>query len=142
MTTIKDLEQCYYVGLDEALVAIGWLGRGSEFQKGEVSPEFFYKLTELCKSPWQPFVSPGVHECDLCQFEAPAFSANLFVPYKARIYVTPVAIVHYIAAHWYKPPDVFIQAVIDCPEIHSMEYKKAILSNGGRSFVQSLQRHR
>jgi len=143
MTTIKDLEPCDYFGLEcEALVAIGWLGREYEFQKGQVSPEFFKKLSELCINPWQPVIFFGSHDCELCQFNAPAFSYNLFVPYKSRIYATPVAIVHYVAAHWYKPPEVFIQAVMACPAIHTMEYKKAILSYGGRSLVQTVRGRR
>lgn len=138
MTSIKDLEPCNYLPLEcEALVAIGWLGGESKFRKGPVSTEFFKKLSELCKNPWQPVVSAGLHTCSLCQFEAPRFSSNIFVPYQSRIFVAPVAIVHYIAAHWYKPPNIFIQAVMACPANHTMEYKKAILSNGGRGLVQA-----
>jgi hypothetical protein len=139
MSSIKDLEPCNYFPLEcEALVAIGWLGRESEYPKGPVSIEFFNKLSELCKKPWEPIASAGLHVCELCQFEAPSFSANLFVPYSNRIFVAPVGVVHYIAAHWYKPPGIFVEAVMFCPVINSMEYKKAMLSNGGRSLVKSM----
>ncbi len=137
MASIKDLEPCNYFPVDcEALTAIGWLGRGVEFARGEVSGSFFAKLASLCSLPWQPLVFAGSHRCDLCQFDGPQFSANLFVPHGGRIYVAPVAITHYIAAHWYHPPDIFIRAVLECPAMSSMEYKKAILANGGRSLAR------
>ena len=98
---------------------------------------FFEKLQALCRDPWQPVTSSGFHSCDLCQFDAAKFSLNVFVPYGGSIYVAPVGISHYIASHWYKPPDVFVDAVMLCPTMNSMEYKKAILSNGGRAFVKA-----
>src|SRR5215467_10824362 len=128
MTTIKDLEPCRYFPVEcDALVAVGWLGTEAAFETGRVSEQLFSKLKDLCSAPWQPIVSFGVHVCELCQFDAPAFSDNVFVPYKGKIYVAPVAIVHYIAAHWYRPPQIFIDAVVTCPPIRSMDYKNAIL---------------
>jgi hypothetical protein len=49
--------------------------------------------------------------------------------------MAPVAVAHYISAHWYRPPQIFIEAVLKCPPIDSMNYKKAPLANGGRSLV-------
>jgi len=138
MASITDLSPCHYIPIDcAALVAVGWLGEGSEFTRGSVSSEFFDKLKKLCADPWQPVVAAGYHSCELCQFDAPRFSSNIFIPYKGQIFVAPVGIVHYIAAHRYLPPLVFIEAVIACPPIHSMEYKKALLANGGRSLVKA-----
>jgi hypothetical protein len=127
----------YFWRWNFSLVAVGWLGEGSEFTCGSVSSEFFDKLKNLCADPWQPVVAAGCHSCELCQFDAPRFSSNVFIPYKGKIFVAPVGIVHYIAAHRYLPPPVFIEAVVTCPPIHSMEYKKALLSNGGRSLVKA-----
>jgi hypothetical protein len=136
MTSIKDLEPCRYIPVEcDALVAVGWLGREASFETGPVGEPFFHKLKELCADPWQPVVSAGFHLCELCQFDAPAFSDNVFVPFQGSIYVAPVAIVHYIATHSYRPPPVFIDAVLACPPIRSMGYKKAILANGGRNLV-------
>ncbi|MDP3655280.1 MAG: hypothetical protein Q8R67_26770 [Rhodoferax sp.] len=138
MAHIPDLSPCNYLPLScEALLSVGWLEHGSQFVQGAVSETFFTKLKELCKSPWEPVVSLGIHHCSLCQFESPGFTANVFVPFENRIFVAPVAIVHYIAAHWYQPPEIFIRAVLECPEMNSMQYKKAILANGGRSLVNS-----
>lgn len=136
MTFLKDLGPCTYLPLScEALVAVGWLGRDSEFEKGAVTEEFVRKLSELTREPWQPVVSAGFHSCDLCQFDGPRSTNNVFIPFKAKIYVAPTAIVHYIKAHWYRPPELFIEAVLACPAMKSMEYKKALLANGGRSLV-------
>ena len=133
MVFIKDLEKYNCLsGDDDSFIAIGWLSGDDEFTRGEVSEVFFNKLVMLCDSPLQPVFSPGVHFCELCQFDGPGFSGNIFIPYKNEIYVAPVAIVHYINAHWYCPPDIFIQAVIECPKMNSMEYKKALLTNGGK----------
>jgi hypothetical protein len=117
------------------LVAVGWLSRDVTFVRGEVATDFFEKLSALCRDPWQPVDSMGFHVCDLCQFEAARFALNVFILYGGKIYVAPVGIVHYIAAHWYRPPEVFINAVLACPPMNSMEYKRAVLSNGGRSLV-------
>jgi hypothetical protein len=136
MTSIKDLEPCRYFPLEcEALTAIGWLGKGIGFETGPVSELLICKLKELCSDSWQPLASAGFHVCELCQFDGPAFSANVFVPYQSRIYVAPVAVVHYISAHWYRPPQIFIDAVLKCPPMNSINYKKALLENGGRSLV-------
>jgi hypothetical protein len=136
MTTIKDLEPCRYFPVEcDALIAVGWLGTDAAFETGPVSEQLFSKLKDLCSDPWQPVVSFGLHVCELCQFDAPAFSSNVFVPYHGKIYVAPVAIVHYIAAHWYRPPQIFVDAVVACPPIRSIDDKKAILANGGRSLV-------
>lgn len=94
-------------------------------------------LQSLCVSPWQPVVSLGWHTCELCQFDGPRFSDNVFIPYQGKIYVTPVAIVHYVAAHRYLPPQIFVDAILACPAMNSMEYKRALLANGGRSLVRT-----
>lgn len=142
MAHFKDLERCaYFPELCGVLTAVGWLARENEFNRGDVPKDFFAKLKGFCASPWQPVVSMGLHTCELCQFDAPAFGANLFVPYQGRIYVAPVGIVHYIASHWYRPPDVFVQAVMECPAMNSMAYKRGILENGGRALVVEFARN-
>ncbi len=138
MTFIKDLGPCRYLPLEcEALVAVGWVDADADYPRGVVPEQSFLKLKDLCRSPWQPVVAAGGHACNLCQFDAPTFSANVFVPHGGKIYVAPVAVVHYIAAHRYLPPPVFIEAVLACPSIQSIDYKRAILENGGRSLVRS-----
>lgn len=137
MAHIPDLAPCHYLPLpSDALVAIGWLDPHQEFVRGVVTEEFFIKLKELCASPWQPVSAAGKHVCEICQFDAPSFSDNVFVPYQGKLFVAPVAIVHYVAAHRYQPPPEFVAAVQACPPMNSMEYKRALLANGGRSLVK------
>ncbi|RZI58236.1 MAG: hypothetical protein EOP37_16735 [Rubrivivax sp.] len=140
MTTLKDLDRCTYFPVDcEALLAVGWLGVDADYPLGEVHADFFEKLKALCAEPWQPVAAAGFHQCELCQFEGPRFSSNLFVPFGGCIYVAPIGIVHYIAAHRYLPPKVFIDGVLACPPMRSMQYHKALLVNGGRSLLNGRQ---
>ena len=139
MTFFNDLDICTYFPFEcSKLLSIGWLSPSHEFSKGDVNGEFYDKLCELLKDPWEPVVTPGFHQCELCQFNGPAGQSNVFIPFGGNIYVAPELIKHYISAHWYKPPDIFVDAVMHCPKIRSMEYKKAILANGGREVVQAI----
>jgi hypothetical protein len=136
MTSIKDLERCSYFDIEcETLTAIGWLGKDLTFETGPVSEQFFCKLKEISSVPWQPMASAGIHFCEFCQFDAQGFSENVFVPYRGRIYVAPTAIVHYISNHWYRPPQIFVDAVLSCPPMRSIDYYKTVLANGGRSLL-------
>ena len=139
MTAIRDLDPCRDLPVEcDALTAVGWLTRESRFETGSAPEPFFRKLSELCAMPWQPMVAAGAHACELCQFDGPQFRDNLFVPYSGRIYAAPAAIIHYVAAHWYRPPQIFMDAVLACPPISSMAYKKALLANGGRNLVRAV----
>lgn len=138
MAVIEELSPFGYLPIpSDNLLAVGWLSLESGFDRGSVTREFFEKFKVLCSNPWQPVVAAGKHNCDLCQFEAPGFASNVFIPHNGYIYVAPVATLHYIAAHWYRPPEVFVRAVMECPTMNSMEYKKALLANGGRSLVKA-----
>jgi hypothetical protein len=137
MACFKDLEHCNYFRLHcETLTAIAWIERDSIFDKGPVEEPFFRKLCELVSNPWQPVKCMGFHSCELCQFDGPWCANNIFIPYQGKIFVAPVAIIHYISTHWYQPPSIFIEAVMACPPMKSMEYQKALLNNGGRGLVR------
>jgi hypothetical protein len=136
MAEYADLTKCDYFPFDcEVLLAVGWLSAATQYDTGDSDAAFFDKLVEFAHSPWEPGVCMGPHHCELCQFQPASGTANIFVPYRGGIYVAPELIVHYIAAHRYKPPQVFVDAVMDCPAMNSMDYKKAILANGGRPLV-------
>lgn len=138
MAAIADLDPCRYFPVrSDALIAIGWLERETRFAPQQVAEDFYTKLKSLCVNPWEPMASAGKHCCSLCQFDPPSFHRNVFIPYSGSIYVAPVGILHYIAAHRYRPPEVFISAVLACPEMRSAEYMKALLSNGGRSLIHA-----
>lgn len=120
----------------DGLRAVGWLERGRPFATGVVSQDVYRRLKELLENPWQPFALAGLHSCDLCRHEPEARGGNnLFVPGDGFLFVCPELMAHYINAHGYRPPEEFCEAVLRCPETHSMEYKKAFLANGGRSLM-------
>ena len=66
-----------------------------------------------------------------CQISSRSWR-NLFVPYDGVIYVAPEGIKHYIACHQYRPPDVFVEAVVNCPPQKSAEYQQLLLECGGK----------
>lgn len=138
MTHFDDLTECNYFGdaYASSLRAVGWLTIDSPFVTGPMDLDVFVKIKELLQDAWQPMVTLGVHYCEFCQFESPCGSVNLFVPNGDIIFVCPELIVHYIAAHHYRPPDQFISAVINCPMTSTMEYKKLLLKSGGRTLVR------
>jgi hypothetical protein len=137
---VHDLEAWPVMTDDIALVAIGWLGRDIQYPTGEVAVDFFEKLSALCRHPWQPVVYIGLHCCELCQYQGIPFTGELYVPGRSCIYVAPVGVVHYIATHWYRRPQVFIEAVMACPPMRSMDYKRKLLENGGRGLLRALRR--
>jgi hypothetical protein len=133
----EDLSPCTYFAVDVKLVAVGWLERDKSYGAGAVDRRVYDALVEMRKNPWQPFVSAGLHECDLCSFEPEVRgSANLFIPAEGTIFVCPELIVHYMNAHGYAPPDVFCRAVLACPAMRSMQYLKAIKERGGAQLLR------
>ena len=151
MAYIKDLACCKLFPdrpIDN-LAAVGWLSKDHPMTTGPVSIDFFEKLCTLLMHAWQPFISAGTHECDLCQFSGTAnarykdysiksaATQNLFIPFSGKIYIAPESIAHYINAHYYKPPQEFIAAVIECPPMNSMDYKRLLLANGGGKLLKS-----
>lgn len=137
MPHFDDLTTCSYFGddLSTALKAVSWLSREVPFRTGYIPQSIYAKLKSLLENPWQPFVTMGVHHCDLCQFDAPVGHNNLFVPNGSVIYVCPELTAHYIAAHHYLPPEEFLSAVMACPDTRTIEYKKLLLASGGKVLV-------
>ncbi|HMW01838.1 MAG TPA: hypothetical protein PLB18_01630 [Acidobacteriota bacterium] len=137
MTTFKDLDPIE-TDFGIPFIPVGWLEKDSVFETGPVSQEFFTKLEALVVHPWQPFHRLGVHFCELCQFDPPGFNAEVYIPFEGKLYMAPVGIKHYIAAHWYRPPQIFIEAVLACPPMRSMAYHKSLLENGARPLIKAL----
>lgn len=133
----------YFDRWQDTLLSVGWLERGHEFPRGTVSPAFFDALVRLLVDPWQPGAFAGRAPCSFCQFSGgPATlsladtnvklgSANVFVPGLAQgVFVAPSLVVHYIDAHEYVPPLELQRAVLECPEMGSFAYRKALLARG------------
>ena len=141
MAYYRDLERCTYfpVENDDSLIAVGWLEPGHDFTRGTVDAQFFQRLETFCQRPWRAFMFLGGHECGLCQHHGPILQYDIFIPHNGRIFAAPGGITHYIRAHWYRPPDEFIEAVIACPDMGSAEYGTALVENGGRELAQSFE---
>lgn len=146
MVWFADLSPCDYFGFedDSRFRAVGWLERGRDFTVGKVDERCVGRLAELLAEPWQPVHFLGFHQCDLCEVEQPpeAFrlgrwtvslgATNLFLPAPGiGILVAPSMVVHYICDHGYRPPDVFLRAVMDCPAMGSRRYLDAIRAGAG-----------
>ncbi|XXY17052.1 hypothetical protein WME88_53360 [Sorangium sp. So ce216] len=133
----------------EALRAIGWLERGRPYAHGDVDEHFFESLVQLLVHPWQPAATAGRHSCSLCRFiggpggitykdtTITLGSANVFVPGNGVIYVAPSLVVHYVDAHDYQPPSEFVEAVLRCPPMRSMEYLRQLKAIGGTALVNA-----
>ncbi len=132
------------------LVAVGWLSSVHEFDRGRVSEAFFRVLCGHLTARWEPpYACAGMHDCDLCQFGrsttrfkdiefGSASGSELFIPSGDSIFVAPVNIAHYIAAHHYLPPADFIRAVETCPQQRTAAYMQLLLSSGGREWLAEM----
>ena len=149
MAWYKDLSPCDYFGIQTAsfLRAVGWLSQGHSYTTGKASSHFFDKLCRLLVNPWEPDSSAGIHFCELClfsggngilrykEYEVRGVSGRcLFIPANNFIFVAPESIAHYIDSHGYLPPEDFVESVLACPEMRSMDYKKALLKSGGEKW--------
>ncbi|MCB9854969.1 MAG: hypothetical protein H6818_04720 [Phycisphaerales bacterium] len=140
MTHQSDSSPCTALPIPphDRIISIGWLDADHPFETGKIDRRVFDQLIELLKSPWQPFVFMGIHECSLCQFTGEAKGkSNLFVPANNRIYVAPELIAHYINAHHYKPTDEFCDAILSCPPMRSQQYRAALSKTGLLKVLQN-----
>jgi len=111
------------------LRAVGWLEQGRPFPTGPVDPAVYTRLVELLKDPWEPSITMGFHECDLCLYHGEPGKRNLYVPAGGFVCVAPELVAHYMNAHGYRPPDEFCAAVLACPPMRSMAYLKAMMAD-------------
>lgn len=125
MAYFKDLTQYEYsknlFSCRGEPVNIGWLERCATYPKGVVGPDLTAKLLALCKFPVNRY--RGWHGCHFCkeypvrivdsegefclgdgEIRVPATDGTL-------TYVAPDMIYHYVVAHQYLPPDLFLGAL-------------------------------
>ncbi|HMJ00406.1 MAG TPA: hypothetical protein VK488_11280 [Gaiellaceae bacterium] len=111
------------------LINVGWLEATEPFTVADVESEFVARLAKLCRNGVNQ--TRGFHRCSLCgrtaenQLPEPTRvhssagdylvgSAEIRVRGRHRVvYASPDMIVHYVTAHRYRPPDYFIQAVLE-----------------------------
>ena len=115
------------------LCAIGWLGENIP-SEGKTPSECISRLWHTYKPRY--IISDGTagfHNCELCFDEEEWYPdgdagpivrwqglklrvyghGHFLLHYKENVYLSPALILHYILDHGYKPPDIFIEAVLN-----------------------------
>lgn len=117
-------------------LSIGWLDSEHPFPTGPVPPAFWTRLKQFCQAP--VFVSRAMVLCPL-DSQACKTGRGITVPWDdgeveiraaqirvigsdEQMYIAPHMLCHFIHAHHYRPPDVFIQAVLNGPLPHEPAY--------------------
>jgi hypothetical protein len=112
--------------------SVGWLESGHEFPKTIPAEELLDSIWDCCKVSVAQ--SRGIHECDFCPSGTSYYverngqklllgSAEIRVFGKdGVIYASPTLVYHYVSVHHYRPPDEFVQALIEGPRPPSREY--------------------
>jgi hypothetical protein len=77
---------------------------------------FRARLLALCCRPMN--LTVGHHSCPFCPACQPAAwgSGEIRVPGNGKVYAAPVLVHHYVDAHGYRPPEEFIEAVVQSEE--------------------------
>ena len=114
---------------DPGSVNVGWLDAAFPFATGPVATAFVDRLRKICQTGVNR--TRGLHRCNLCGLEptvgmpppiAVQSSAGPFIVGGAEIRVTgrdgvryaaPDMIIHYVETHGYRPPDYFVEAVLE-----------------------------
>lgn len=117
MAYFEDLSPyTYFAEADSGLVNVGWLAKEYQFPKGALQPAFTAKLQTLpvCMR------TRGWHTCPFCTYaEAHGYgrsassSCEVRVRHLGVLYAAPELIKHYVSVHAYRPPSVFVLAVLD-----------------------------
>ncbi len=137
MTYFPDLTRYRYMRpfLMEKALNVGWLAAGIPWPKGDVPSQFVHKLWMRCEHP--VIETRGLHWCEFCSGQAgeivsQAYSGKTMLVGSAeirvwgtdgKVYAAPNMIIHYVIEHNYRPPNEFIQAVLDAPMPGSPEYE-------------------
>lgn len=101
---------------------VGWLDLTEDFPTGGVTPEIFKKLKVIAAGSdcFRPLVEPlrELPKCPICgALELSASNgkslpnAELWIPSTEIVYASPIAILHYIDFHNYRPPAEYVAAI-------------------------------
>jgi hypothetical protein len=125
MVMYEDLSTYVYSDSTVSMLNIGWLGAERPFETGVVEAEVLAALKRGAVDPAN--LMRGSHTCEFCGAESPimiqvsgvragrAFLGNgeIHIPgLGGVVYSAPTLIVHYIEVHGYRPPDIFMRAVL------------------------------
>jgi hypothetical protein len=116
--------------------AVGWLARGNAFPTTAPDEEVLDLLWLYCSI--SVVDTRGGHDCEFCPgcyaYYAERNGQRLFLgtaeirvfSQDGRVYAAPTLIYHYVAAHHYKPPDEFLEALREGPRPPNQEYFDAL----------------
>ncbi len=122
-------------------LAVGWLRRGQPFNSGALPQEFPAALLRFCLDQHTVCARPGSLPCPLCGERPQPLQAagdgplggvaqlgvaEIRVLGRDDIFAAPTLIYHYVTAHGYRPPDVFVQAVLHGPQPGSAEHRALV----------------
>lgn len=128
------------------VLAVGWRRDVPEVCTGDVPESFIERLWVFCNCP--SYLWSGAIGCVFCD---PSSDNPIEVVYRnqpvllglgeirvfgcnGRIFASPDMIFHYVSDHKYKPPDEFINAVMNGPLPDSIAYIEMLKSIGLRPF--------
>jgi len=136
---LRDLSPYPYKGVSQFLgtLSVGWLAKQYPYSQGETSEDFKERLFVFCLNHVRQ--TRGFHVCEFCTPSPPFLvyaqrgdkevwlgSAEIRVVYQGNIYAAPDLIYHYVIEHQYRPPDEFIEAVLEGPLPGSPKYETLI----------------
>jgi len=129
----------YGHGSHPGVVHVGWLGHGHPYATGIVDLHLIEKMKRLATKPVELY--RGKHFCELCieppnlvktylpngivldpqcswmhWYEQHSSNGEIRVSRGGATFAAPVLVVHYIEAHHYLPPEVFLKAIEEAPE--------------------------
>ena len=134
LSSYSDSEDLRFKKAFESWVRIGWLDSKHNFSKGDVDQEIIDKLKQL-----EPYVrTKGWHSCEFCKTEEDRWAARSSTEFKITgkngiTYAFPQMLLHYITKHNYKPPQEFLDAVMET-EIEEKERPARRYSSGNPGF--------
>lgn len=122
------------LGIDP--LAVGWLQRNRPYSRGTVPDRFLEQLLGFCFDQYTVCARVGARRCPLCgenvepvtrDGETAHFGqAEIRVLGEVDIFAAPTLIYHYVAEHDYRPPGVFIDAVVHGPQPGSAEHRALV----------------
>ena len=144
MTYFADLSTYAYsrFGTDDTL-NIGWLDAAHPFPTGSVETDAVDALWQYCKVSVAQ--TRGLHQCELCPPgpgrrypQAERNGEKLLLGTSEirvfgegeKIFAAPTLVYHYVVAHDYVPPRIFIDALIATPAPPAIEYFDRLRRHG------------
>ena len=119
------------------LFAVGWIEEAG-FTTGAVPDECIEALIAAYPTKIIPDGTRGLHTCTFCEVEMPKSEwkakkvevigyGHYLVRYEKAVYMAPALLLHYILDHQYRPPQIFIDAVLKGKFLttNDLEIKKA-----------------